>query len=199
MKSAKLLCALLLSMWMIQAASAGVIDSADVNGFKTFRDTSTNRIWLDMNNFFDATASNGSTGLQMIAAAESAGFVVASREDVSQLLGSLPLGGGQWAGYAAVMGYGIPRQLIWGMYDDGGDPGYYGWAFAFSTYTNWGYADETYDPSTRVNVNLAGSSDLGLFAYRADTSNQVPEPDNMVLMSLGLAALLAARHRKLPA
>lgn len=190
----KLLSALLISLSMITGASAGVIENADVNGLKTFKDTSTGRIWLDMNNFFDITANNSVTGLQMISTAQAAGFTFADKAAVTQLLGSLPLNAGQWVGYAAVMGHGVPRQLIWGMYDDGAAA--YGWAFAFADYSAWGYADNVADPSVIVNEGIPNSKDLGLFAY-IEGGSDVPEPASIALLGLGLAGVLAARRRKM--
>ena len=47
-----------------------MVDYADVNGLKTFQDTNTGNIWLDMNNFFDsATGTSTYTGNDMVAAA----------------------------------------------------------------------------------------------------------------------------------
>ena len=196
MKLAKLLSALVMSLSVMSGASAAVINSADVSGLKTFKDTSTGRIWLDMNNFFDVTSNNSVTGLQMISTAQAAGFTFAAKADVTQLLGSLPLGPGQWAGYAPVMGHGVPRQLIWGMYDDGNNNGLYGWAYAFASYTAWGYADDVANPSVIQNQGNPNSQDLGLFAF-IEGGSDVPEPTSIALIGLGLAGLLAARRRKM--
>jgi uncharacterized protein (DUF2141 family) len=93
------------------AAQAAVVDHTDVNGLRTFQDTVTGRIWLDMDNFFNMTTD------RMVAVAAAAGFTFAKRADVEQLLGSLPLGAGDWAGYDAVMGDAPNRELIWGSYE----------------------------------------------------------------------------------
>ena len=78
----------------------------------------------------------GTTGYDMINMAQNAGFTFAARSDVEELLNTLSLSVGEWSSYASIMGHGIPRQLIWGMYDDGNDNPF-GWAWSFSQDQSW--------------------------------------------------------------
>ncbi|NRR31827.1 PEP-CTERM sorting domain-containing protein [Oxalobacteraceae bacterium] len=155
-------------------------------------DTNTGRVWLDMDNFFDAGANVGTSGFGMIAAANAAGFSIANLADVQQLFSTLPLSGGEWPSYAAVMGYGQPRQLIWGMYEGGYSPDY-PWAYAWSSDSYWNFGGNTYGPGVQNDGN-SGSVDMGIWAYQ---TNPVPEPDTwlMTLGGLGLLAALARRRR----
>jgi len=179
---------------LCQAAHANVVNSADVAALRTFQDSSTGRIWLDMDNFFDADATSGITGNAMIAAAQAAGFTFATKSDVEQLLNTLPLDGGQWTSYANVMGYGHPRQLIWGMYDDlNGDP--FGFAWAWSDSFSWSYADDVTSANAVQNEGANGAVDMGIWAYKL-ASNDVPEPDMLALLGLGFLGLCAARRKR---
>ena len=193
MKKMKNTCLALLAVLLSPiTVHADVIDFGDVGGFSTFQDTITGRVWLDMDNFFDETATFGTSGFDMIAAATAGGFQFATRADVEQLLFSLPLSGGEWASYAAVMGYGIPRELIWGMYDDGdGNP--YGWAFAYSYMESWDFLDNATDASSIQNSGLTGAVDMGIWAYRVAS---VPEPGTLALLGIGLLGMGAARRKK---
>ena len=178
---------------------ADVVNSADVVGFETFMDTNTGRIWLDLDNFFDDAANYGESGYDMISNAELAGFTFATSADLHELLDTLPLTGGEWSTYAPIMGYGIPRQLIWGMFDDGnGNPYGYAWAFGPNSGvqdTIWNYQYDATDANNIQNEGIPGAVDMGIWAYQE--SNTVPEPTSLILLGTGLGALgLLSRGKK---
>lgn len=172
---------------------ASVIDYTDIAGLRTFQDTNTGRVWLDMDNFFDAAATNGTSGNDMISIAQGAGFTFAAQSDVEQLLNTLPLDGGQWSSYAPIMGYGIPRQLIWGMFDDGANP--YGYAWAWSASSSWSYLTDATDANIIQNAGSSGAVDMGIWAYR-DNVSPVPVPAAVWLFGSGLMGLLGFNRKR---
>ncbi len=169
---------------------ASIIDSPDVNGFGTFQDLNTGRIWLDMDNFFEKSTT------EMVAAATAAGFTFATKADVEQLLYSLPLTGGEWPGYKAIMGDAPNRELIWGSYFETSST--VGWAWAYDYETSWNIMDSTYWFSLMSWDSIpnegTGSADLNIWAYRSGRI-PVPEPATMLLIGLGLVGLAGFRKR----
>jgi hypothetical protein len=194
----KLAVASALFLALVLDGNAAVVNSVDVNGLKTFTDSNTGRVWLDMDNFFDASANNGTSGVDMITIANNAGFTFATKSDVEQLLGALPLGNGEWSSYASVMGFGIPRQLIWGMYDDGGDNSVVGWAWAWNGDSAWNVYDNIGSTAGVQNAGSAGAVDLGIWAYQSGTVPvaQTPIPAAVWLFGSALTGLFGFGKRK---
>lgn len=186
MKYANGLLTVAMAFGIAQGVQAAVIDSADVGGLATFQDTNTGRVWLELDNFF------GKTTTEMVAAAQSAGFTFATTADVHQLLDSLPLTGSEWPGYEAIMGGAPNRGLIWGSYDDGGDPALAGWAYAYSNETAWNILDVSDAVNTVPNAGT-DFADMNIWAYQ--TGQAVPEPGSLVLALLALAGIGAVGRR----
>lgn len=169
------------------SANAAVIASANVGSFTTFQDTNTGRVWLGMNNFF------GQTPNDMLAAANLAGFTLGTLADVHELLDPLPLNGGEWPSYKAIMGDAPNRELIWGFYDDGGDP--YGWAYAYDSDTTWQFVDNIAPGGTIQNAG-GEFADMNIWAYQSGQIVNAPEPITLSLFGTGLAGAVAMRRRK---
>ena len=138
----------------------------------------------------------------MIAAATSRGFTIATGAQVHQLLDSLPLTGEKWSSYAAVMGGINPRELIWGMYDNGdANSSIFPWAWSFSTDTTWNISSSSSSSSSSTcctdangvqNAGVGGIVDMGIWAVSA-----VPEPETyaMLLAGLGLLGFAGLRNK----
>lgn len=191
----KILAAIICGLTLTGVAQAAVINSANIGGLTTFQDTNTGRVWLDMNNFYNATATAGTTGFNMIAAATANGFTIAKSNDVNQLFSGLSLTGGAWSSYATVMGASNPRNLIWGMYDDGNGDSSFPWAWAFSGASSWSFGGST-DANTVQNNNSSGAMDMGIWAYRTTTVSAVPEAETYAMLLAGLGLIGFSTRRK---
>ncbi len=181
-----LLIPLLALFLAVHPASATIINSGDIMGLTTFQDQNTGRIWLDLDNFFNKTFND------MKATAVAAGFAVANKSDVSQLLSSLPNPAANWASYTAIMGEAPNRDLIWGAYDDTPGDNSHDWAWAYSNESSWTYQANAWDNNTVPNGG-SSSADMNLWAYRESTV--VPLPASLLLFGPGLAAVAVLKRR----
>lgn len=167
--------------------AGGIINGGNVNGYGTFIEVNTGRIWMDMDSFFDKSTN------EMVAAANLAGFTFATKADVQALLGGLLLTGGEWASYKAIMMDAPNREIIWGSYDDGGNPSNSGWAFAYDFETSWTFSDGAVGNNTVPNGGTQ-FADMNIWAYR---EGAVPEPASIAMWGLGaLGATFARRKRR---
>lgn len=173
----------------VNSAQAAIINHADINGLRTFKDVGTGLVWVDFDNFFNKSTSDMKTIV------ETAGFTFANKSSVQTLLNGLPLANPptEWNSYASIMGRAPNRDLIWGSYDDGDTSNIVGWAFSFSTDNNW----QILDNQTSINSILNQDSpqaDMNIFAYQTQSSTAVPEPFTIVGTLIGGTA--AVRMRK---
>ena len=188
------------------SAHAIIIDASDIGGFKTFQDLNTSRIWMDLNNFFNMSTDD------MVSSASTAGFSLAKKTDVQNLLGSLPLTGGEWTSYNTTMGGAPNRGLIWGAYDfDVPDPNFIGWAWSYSSETSWNIEDGGFG-GTHLRSEIPNGNgpfaDLNLWAYQigdghtggggggGGQNNTVPEPATAFLLSMGLLGAGFLKRRR---
>lgn len=175
-----------IAMTAATAAAAPIVDVPDVGGYATFQDQATGRIWLDFNNFFDTSYNDMAAAVQLL------GFTVASRADVEQLLNTLPLTGGEWSGYSAIMGRAPNRALIWGAFSSTTE---LNWAYSYDTGGAWNI-DELTGGALDVPPN-AGSpdADMNIWAFQEGTTS-TPEPSSIALLGLGLLALAAFKVKR---
>jgi len=170
-------------------ANAQVVAGGSVGGLGTFVDVNTSRVWLRMDNFFNKSAD------QMLATAQAQGFSFADQADVNQLFSGLPLSGGEWSSYAAIMGRAPNRELIWGAFE-GSTSDSVGWGWSYSFDSSWSAFDDM-DSSADIPYRGRPFADLNLWAFQTGTPS-APEPVSWVMMVGGFGLIggsLRARRK----
>ncbi len=131
----------------------------------------------------------------MLAVANANGFTEANQSVMSQLESDTSDMATNWTSYAFTMGYGIEREIIWGIYTSSSVSTDQTWAYAYNGGLGW----RNFNTSYSMNLIAGGlnpqQQELGLWAYQTSSRDAVPEPATLSLAALGLLAL-AARLRK---
>lgn len=180
---------------------ATVIDSSNVviggHSYRTFQDTTTGNIWLDLDNFF----SQGYTYNSINALFAGSDFHLGTLPEIALLQASIPAVPGSFAAEVAIVGGNYPgsphadgtRSLMFGVYDDG-DSAMVSTFWRYDiTAGPWSHTID-YIPSDLPLSN--GSADLGAWVVGPST-HAIPEPETYAMMLAGLGLLgFAARRRK---
>ena len=195
-------------------SQAAVINHSDVGGWRTFQDTQTGRIWLDLDSFTNAShyLLNGIASTDdMRAAVAGAGFVAAREADVRQLLGGVQLQPSNsliWSNLESILAsnaggtyygsqYGLNEEVLAGfMLDDNSNSIFL--AVGRETQPTWAFGSPggNYDNMTFPANSYMG---YGLWAYFDENSGPnlaVPEPGSLLLVGLGLMMATAAPLRR---
>jgi hypothetical protein len=183
-------------------ARAGIIEHADIGGFRTFQDTNTGRVWADLDNYIEQGNLRFQTYGSYIGALQAAGFTWATGGPVYGLLNTLPLAGGELPGYIGIMlsAYGTSIESVWGITDTGGP--WLGQIGNASSGASWfGQATlSTTILNSSAFINRPRPALGGIWAYTDNPQAQppagtVPEPASLALVAGALLAARVARRR----
>jgi hypothetical protein len=189
---------------LVGMADAALIDSGSISFLGstvgTFKDTSTGLTWLDLNSFYGWTSGpfSGESYNTWQSKLSGTDFHIATVADMAELVTNAPAVPAQWLSDATVMGAATtPRQLIWGLFDDGTTGTYAAWEWKYSDDTSWNTSHDVYDKNSAVgNVNPSLTDrDLGIWTVSNNVIATVPVPSAILLFGPGLAGLAALRKR----
>jgi hypothetical protein len=188
------------ALLMAGSAQAGVVEGADVGGFRTFVDTNTGTVWADLDNQLTFTGIGFAFRFadfgDYMNALTAAGFSWATSAQVAALTASLPLGTTtEFDALGSVMGslsFGETTSLD--AYADAGA------GEARRHYGAPDYAGGTASWALTPTGGVLPTSlnDAGLWAYVAGPAGggSVPLPGTLVLAGLGLC-VVAGRSQRL--
>jgi PEP-CTERM motif len=189
MKTKMVVAALVASTLLGGAAQAAIVAGATINGIATFKDTNTGLNWARLDTYFNQTHNF------MAADVTSKGFTVATTTTLNTLLSTLPLNGGQWGSYAAIMGKAPNRDLIWGSIAPVNTSGNIDWWYAFNGNISWQSAANVHPANAVPNVN-SEVADMNIWAYTDGGGEVVPEPASWAMMIAGFGLVGAAMRRR---
>ena len=178
-------------------AQAALINHADVGGIRTFQDTTTGRIWADLDNML-TQPPGGPLAFRyadfgdFLSALTGAGFVWAASSEVQQLISGVSVAtpiDRAAVSAAAATDFGSVWESLGGYADAGAG----GADRIFRLGTGW---------STVANPSglPTGLNDMGLWAYipsgPGSASTAVPEPASLALAGLALFTAAGLRRRR---
>ncbi|MBI5086156.1 MAG: PEP-CTERM sorting domain-containing protein [Acidobacteria bacterium] len=169
-----------------------------VGSYRAFQDTTTTRIWLDLDNLFFTAHTYDS----VVALLSGSGYHLATLPEITALQASIPAIPANFPGEAVIVGGNYPgspyamglRSLIWGIFEDGDPADGVSWTWKYDTDVDWNINYSVLARTSILRDAEPSAQDLGAWIV-SDGVAQIPEPSTLALMSLGLA-LVAARARR---
>ncbi|HLF18689.1 MAG TPA: hypothetical protein VI749_07345 [Candidatus Omnitrophota bacterium] len=172
-------------------AQAFIVDLSDANGQGFFKDQATGFTWMDVDNFLGMSYTDIHTFLL------GSDFHIATFVEIEQLKLAAPADPTLFDLHASIMGSSPTVNLIWGYYDEDGNPNDGGsWNF------KWG--SNPFNQPTDVWFTPIGSgtnqtfSNLGGWAVNTNLPRTpvIPEPHSLLLLGQGLLAFIAFNKKR---